>query len=110
MRTALAPNYANLFMDRFETKALNNYPLKPLIWKRFMDDIFLIWTHGEDSLKEFNYLNSLHPTIKFTSETSTKSVNFLDTTVKLNQDRNKMHSERAKRSTPCDQSHKCYKV
>ena len=51
MGTALAPNHANLFMDRFETKALNNYPKKPLIWKRFIDDIFLIWTYGEDSLK-----------------------------------------------------------
>ena len=89
MGTVLAPNYANLFMDRFETKALNNYPVKPLIWKKIIDDIFLIWTHGEDSLKEFvNYLNSLHPTIKFTSETSTKCVNFLDTTVKLDQNRN----------------------
>ena len=49
MGTALAPNYANLFMGRFDTKALSNYPLKSLIWK--FDDIFLIWTHGEDSLK-----------------------------------------------------------
>ena len=45
MGTELAPNYANLFMDMFENKALDNYPLKPLIWKRFIDDIFLIWTH-----------------------------------------------------------------
>ena len=89
MGTALAPNYTNLFMDRFETKALSNYPLQPLIWKRFIDDIFLIWTHGEDSLKEFvNYLNNLHPTIKFTSETSTESTNFLNTTVKLDNQRN----------------------
>ena len=89
MGTALAPNYANLFTDRFETKAFNNYPMKPLMWQRFIDDIFLIWTHGEDSLKEFvNCLNSLNPTIKFTSETKTKSVNFLDTTVKLDQERN----------------------
>ena len=88
MGTAVAPNYANLFMDRFETKALENYPLKPLIWKRLIDDIFLIWTHGEDSLKDFvHYLNQLHPTIKFTSETSTESINFLGTTVKLDSSR-----------------------
>ena len=50
MGTAAAPNYANLFMDRFETKAL--------IWLRFIDDIFMIWTHGEDNLNEFiKYLN-----------------------------------------------------
>ena len=44
--TSVAPNYANLFMDRFETKALEGYHLKPLTWLRFIDDIFMIWTHG----------------------------------------------------------------
>ena len=84
MGTATAPNYANLFMDRFETKALANWPLKPLIWLRFIDDIFIIWTHGEDKLDEFiTYLNSIHPTIKFTHESSTTQINFLDTTVKI---------------------------
>ena len=29
MGTALAPNYANLFMDRFETKALNSRDKTP---------------------------------------------------------------------------------
>ena len=37
MGTSVAPNYANLFMDRFETKALDNWPLKPLVWLRFID-------------------------------------------------------------------------
>ena len=85
MGTAIAPNYANLFMDRFATKALANWPLKPLIWLRFIDDIFMIWTHGENSLKEFiEYLNSIHPTITFTHEISPTSINFLDITVKVN--------------------------
>ena len=88
MGTAVAPNYANLFMDRFETKALENWPLKPLLWLRFIDDIFMIWTHGEDALTEFiEYLNGIHPTIKFTHEVSPTSINFLDTTVKLNENR-----------------------
>ena len=88
MGTALAPNYANLFMDRFETKALKGYPLKPLVWKRFIDDIFCIWTHGKESLKDFiKYLNSIHPTIKFTHECSEDHIDFLDTTVKFNNDR-----------------------
>ena len=67
MGTALAPNYANLFMDRFETKALENWDKKPLIWLRFIDDIFMIWTHGEEELQKFfKYLNSIHEKIKFT--------------------------------------------
>ena len=88
MGTAAAPNYANLFMDRFETKALDNWPLKPLLWLRFIDDIFMIWTHGDDNLTEFiTYLNSIHPTIKFTPESSLTQINFLDTTVKINDSR-----------------------
>ena len=88
MGTAVAPNYANLFMDRFESKALANWPLKPLIWLRFIDDIFMIWTHGEGTLNEFiTYLNGIHPTIKFTHELSTTQINFLDTTVKVNSSR-----------------------
>ena len=35
MGTALAPNHANIFMDKFETKALKNYHIKPLIFQRF---------------------------------------------------------------------------
>ena len=49
----------------------------------------LIWTHGENSLKDFvNYLNNIHPTIKFTPETSTERINLLDTTVTLDEHRN----------------------
>ena len=56
MGTALAPNYANLFMDRFETRALDNWNPKPLLRLRFM-----IWPHGEDKLKEFvSYLNQIN--------------------------------------------------
>ena len=88
MGTAVAPNYANLFMNRFESKALANWPLKPFIWLRFTDDIFMIWTHGEDTLTEFiTYLNGIHPTIKFAHEPSTTQINFLDTTVKVNSPR-----------------------
>ena len=88
MATSLAPNYAYLFMDKFESKALAYYPLKPLIWKRFIDDIFMVWTHGEIQLQKFvEYLNSIHDTIKFKHEASTTEVNFLDTTIKIQTNR-----------------------
>ena len=89
MGTALAPNYANIFMDRFETRALAGAKLKPLVWKRFIDDIFMIWTHGTQKLEEFiTYLNEIHPTIKFTHEFSHDRIDFLDTTVKFDCNRN----------------------
>ena len=88
MGTAVAPNYANLLMDRFETKSLENWHLKPLLWLRFIDDILMVWTHGQDELNKFiNYLNSIHLKIKFPSEINDTYVNFLDTTVKIDADK-----------------------
>ena len=54
METPMAPNYANLFMDNFEQNLLHDYSqktgLSPLVWFRFIDDIFFIWTGNKDSL------------------------------------------------------------
>ena len=70
MGTRVAPTYANLFMGKLEKEILQNCPqhLKQFIhtWKRFIDDILIIWTGTEESFLEFfNYLNSYHSTIKF---------------------------------------------
>ena len=68
MGTEMAPAFANLFMGDFERKVLNNSLDKPYLWWRYIDAIFLIWTLGEEKLDKFiTNLNSLHPTIKFTS-------------------------------------------
>ena len=45
----------------------------------------MIWTEGSDNLKIFiDYLNNIHPTIKFTSSHSYTNVPFLDVNVSLN--------------------------
>ena len=85
MGTRMAPAYANLFMGEFERKALQNYTDKPHLWLRYIDDIFMVWTHGQEKLDDFiKYLNNIHPTIKFTSERSTTSIPFLDVNIQLN--------------------------
>jgi len=82
MGTRLAPSYANLFMADFETKFVYTYHHQPFWWKRYIDDIFMLWTHGEDELTKFiSHLNGCHHSIKFTSHISTTKVNFLDTNV-----------------------------
>ena len=73
----MAPSYANIFMDKLEREILDGSPAKPHVWWRYIDDIIMIWTEGEERLVSFlEYMNTVHPTIKFTSEKSYHSVNF----------------------------------
>ena len=82
MGATLAPSYTNLFMIKFKEKYVYTYPLQPKLWKRFIDDIFLIWHHGMDSLLEsIEHLNTVHPIIKFTSDISHTEISFLDLTI-----------------------------
>jgi hypothetical protein len=86
MGTRLAPSYANIFMGWLEQKYLSTSPVKPLVYRRYIDDIFMLF----NSITEVNlfseYCNKFHETIKFTTEFSTKEVAFLDTLVKINQE------------------------
>ena len=71
MGTKFAPPYAILFMADFEESTLSNLEYAPWIWWRYIDDVFFIWEHGEEKLDAFmTYLNSVHPTIKFTEKHS----------------------------------------
>ena len=77
--TKMAPQYAIIFMADLEERLLGACELKPKIWWRYIDDIFMIWEHGEESLQDFmKFINNFHPSIKFTFEYSPISVNFLD--------------------------------
>ena len=46
-----APTYAVLFMVALEEKILSKVEKKPIVWWRYIDDIFFIWEHGQESLK-----------------------------------------------------------
>ena len=82
--TKFARPFSILFMAKLEEEILSEIELKPYLWWRYIDDIFFLWEHGEEKLKEFiEHLNEKHPTIKFTAEWSQTSINFLDVTVSL---------------------------
>ena len=82
MGSKCAPSYADLYMAWFESQFIYSYHLQPLLWVRFLDDCFCVWQHGREELDKFlAHLNDSHPTIKFTMEASKQQVNFLDTTV-----------------------------
>ena len=78
--TKFAPPYSCISMDQMESKFLQTQKCQPLVWFRYIDDIFLIWTHGENSGKKFMMeFNNFNPNIKFTEEI----INILDLNVKF---------------------------
>ena len=88
MGTKVAPSYANLFMRQLEERLLESFLLKPKVWYRYIDDIFFIWEHGEDSFKNWlKHLNSSETPIQFTEEHSHTEIPFLDTKVKVDHNR-----------------------
>ena len=79
IETKFAPPYACIFMDQLEIKFLENQNLKSLVWFRYLDDIFFIWTHSEENLRnvmtEFNLFSN---DINFTYEYKKDTISFLD--------------------------------
>ena len=84
MGTKVAPSYAVNYMGSFENKHVYTYSKQPLLYLRYIDDIFIIWQHGVTELDSFiEHMNSCSEHIKFTVEKSTEQIAFLDTLVKL---------------------------
>ena len=74
-----APTYASIFMDKLESHFLKSQELTPLLWYRYIDDVFFIWTHGEEKLALFiDDVNSYHPNINFTHESNKEHIPFID--------------------------------
>ena len=66
--TKFASPYSTLSLTDLEKGLLSNIQIKPYIWWRYIHDIFLIWEHGEESLKLLlAKISSTLPTIKFTA-------------------------------------------
>ena len=82
MGTKIAVAFAVIFMAHIKKQLLANSPHKPLIWKRFIDDIFSVWTLPKAEINNFvEFANSFHTTIKFRPEMSSEKIVFLDTEV-----------------------------
>ena len=46
--TKFPPQYACIFMDQIEIKFLRTQSHQPMVWFRYIDDAFFIWTHREE--------------------------------------------------------------
>ena len=90
MGCLLGPTLANVFLCYHEKIWLQNCPseFKPVIYRRYVDDTFLLFRSKHHIEKFRNYLNRQHKNIKFTSETENEnSISFLD--IKITRDNNK---------------------
>ena len=101
MRTKSAPPCANHFRGRHKETIREVFIWAIAFWKRFIDDIFLIFigtTKQLQSMKDF--MNNLHSRIKFTFEHSTQEISFLDMKIHIGADR-KLSTTLYRKPTDC---------
>ena len=80
--TKMAPPYAIIFLDDLEERFFSDCDISSLVWWQYIDNIFMLWQHGEKALKKFlEILISCHPTVKFTANYSREKISFLDVQV-----------------------------
>ena len=81
MGSPLGPLFANIFLSFHERTWLADCPhtFKPMFYRRYVDDCFLIFQSKEQVTPFLDYLNSKHPNIQFTRELENNgSLPFLD--------------------------------
>ena len=87
MGTPCAPNYTNIFMENLEHRLLSTAPggRTAFLWKQYIDDIYVIWTHSLDNLHDLHsHMNRLHYSIQFKMDFSMKELLFLNTLTYFN--------------------------
>ena len=82
MGTKTAVSFANIFMAKIETAIIDQHSAKPLVWKRYIDDMFSLWDTNREEINNFiEHANNYHPTIKFIADISDKEIIFPDTCI-----------------------------
>ena len=87
MGNKAAPRYITLFMGRHEETIWEAFIWAISFSKRFIDNIFLIYRTIEQLQSMEDFMNNLHPTIKFTFEHFTQEISFLDMKIYIGTDR-----------------------
>ena len=66
----VAPILANIFLSYHEQRWLRDCPseFKPILYRRYVDDTFLVFNDKSHIDKFLQYLNNKHPNIKFTQD------------------------------------------
>eukprot|EP00061_Rhincodon_typus_P009310 g32720.t1 len=71
-------------MYKFEQDFFAVQDLQPTLYTRYINNIFFLWTQGEESLKrQHSDINKFHPTIRLTVDYCLESVPFSDTHISI---------------------------
>ena len=99
MGAAFSPTIANIFLSVIIRRFLETQNHTPLLLTRYIDDIFMVWTHDTDSLNVFlQQLNKFHPSLSFTHQYSPDSVDFLDLTIFRDSNTNRLQTKTFQKS------------
>ena len=100
MGSPFGPTLANVFLCHFEEQWMSDCPIdyKPISYRRYVDDTFLLFSSELHVTKFLNYMNSKHRNIKFTVEREeNNSLSFLD--IKIFRDGGKFQTSVYRKST-----------
>ena len=84
MGSPIGPTLANIFLSHHESQWLIDCPasFKPTLYKRYVDDTFLLFKSQDHIFQFLTYLNNKHQNIKFTHEIEQDNkLSFLDMTI-----------------------------
>ena len=85
MGSPLSATLANIFLCFHEKNWIHNCPadFKPIYYKRYVDDTFVIFRNREHAQNFLNYMNTRHDNISFTMELEENNqIPFLDILIK----------------------------
>jgi len=89
MGSTFAPSYANFYVGFSEQQFIFNEDRNPFYsniirYFRYLDDVLCVFKGSQDELNEFTiHLNRMSSDLKFTVESDSKRVHFLDMWIKL---------------------------
>ena len=84
MGGCISPTLAEIFLDHHERRWLEDCPVnfKPMFYRRYVDDCFLLFQTESAADSFLSYLNGKHPSIEFTCEKEVDNMlSFLDINV-----------------------------
>jgi len=92
MGSPLGPLFANIFLSHYESQWLADSPVKPIVYRRYVDDTLWLLPANADIASLMTFMNSRHANMRFTFETENNDcINFIGVTISHNLSDNNSH-------------------